>query len=293
MLELARRGRRRGRARSARRSPAARSACCSACRRSTRSRTARPGRRSARPAARREGRARCATPRLRRALLVGGADRRPARCAVPRPRPERAFPLGDPPDYEPRPERRASPARAARRGPRRRSKCSTTCCSRTTATRSCMRPLLNYTDFTLDAGARDAAAPDAARWGLGDGGAHCGTTCDARTPTFMLTHWARDRDPRPAAARVGRAQDDGRDRVALRPRRPRRAAAGHARRRQRHRPRPAAAAPPGDGARPARRRPPLRAARRRLRRDGRQRRGRPARRRATGALPGRLLRGAR
>jgi N-acyl-D-amino-acid deacylase len=30
-------------------------------------------------------------------------------------------------------------------------------------------------------------------WGLGDGGAHCGTTCDASTPTFMLTHWVRDR----------------------------------------------------------------------------------------------------
>lgn len=31
-------------------------------------------------------------------------------------------------------------------------------------------------------------------WGLGDGGAHCETTCDASTPIFMLTHWARDRD---------------------------------------------------------------------------------------------------
>ena len=31
-------------------------------------------------------------------------------------------------------------------------------------------------------------------WGLGDGGAHCGTTCDASTPTFMLAHWTRDRD---------------------------------------------------------------------------------------------------
>jgi N-acyl-D-aspartate/D-glutamate deacylase len=30
-------------------------------------------------------------------------------------------------------------------------------------------------------------------WGLGDGGAHCGTTCDASTPTFMLAHWVRDR----------------------------------------------------------------------------------------------------
>ena len=30
--------------------------------------------------------------------------------------------------------------------------------------------------------------------GLGDGGAHCGVLCDASLPTFMLTHWARDRD---------------------------------------------------------------------------------------------------
>jgi N-acyl-D-aspartate/D-glutamate deacylase len=29
--------------------------------------------------------------------------------------------------------------------------------------------------------------------GLSDGGAHVGTICDASFPTFMLTHWARDR----------------------------------------------------------------------------------------------------
>ena len=28
---------------------------------------------------------------------------------------------------------------------------------------------------------------------LADGGAHCGYICDASMPTFMLTHWARDR----------------------------------------------------------------------------------------------------
>ena len=28
---------------------------------------------------------------------------------------------------------------------------------------------------------------------LADGGAHCGAICDAGIPTFMLTHWARDR----------------------------------------------------------------------------------------------------
>jgi N-acyl-D-aspartate/D-glutamate deacylase len=29
--------------------------------------------------------------------------------------------------------------------------------------------------------------------GLGDGGAHCGVICDASTPTYLLTHWVRDR----------------------------------------------------------------------------------------------------
>jgi N-acyl-D-aspartate/D-glutamate deacylase len=29
--------------------------------------------------------------------------------------------------------------------------------------------------------------------GLGDGGAHCGTICDGSAPTFMLSHWGRDR----------------------------------------------------------------------------------------------------
>jgi N-acyl-D-amino-acid deacylase len=29
--------------------------------------------------------------------------------------------------------------------------------------------------------------------GLSDGGAHCSMICDASYPTFLLTHWARDR----------------------------------------------------------------------------------------------------
>jgi N-acyl-D-amino-acid deacylase len=31
------------------------------------------------------------------------------------------------------------------------------------------------------------------RMGLGDAGAHCGVICDGGMPTFMLTHWTRDR----------------------------------------------------------------------------------------------------
>jgi N-acyl-D-aspartate/D-glutamate deacylase len=29
--------------------------------------------------------------------------------------------------------------------------------------------------------------------GLSDGGAHCGLICDASMPTYMLSHWTRDR----------------------------------------------------------------------------------------------------
>jgi N-acyl-D-aspartate/D-glutamate deacylase len=29
--------------------------------------------------------------------------------------------------------------------------------------------------------------------GLSDGGAHCGAVCDSGMPTFMVTHWTRDR----------------------------------------------------------------------------------------------------
>jgi N-acyl-D-amino-acid deacylase len=33
--------------------------------------------------------------------------------------------------------------------------------------------------------------------GLSDAGAHCGLVCDSSMPTFMLTHWARDRSRGP------------------------------------------------------------------------------------------------
>lgn len=56
-----------------------------------------------------------------------------------------------------------------------------------------MRPLLNYSEGNLDA-VRDMLTHPGTVWGLGDGGAHCGTTCDASVPTTMLTGWARDRD---------------------------------------------------------------------------------------------------
>jgi N-acyl-D-amino-acid deacylase len=54
------------------------------------------------------------------------------------------------------------------------------------------RPLLNYADGNLDA-IREMVTHPHTLIGLGDGGAHVGYICDASAPTHMLTHWARDR----------------------------------------------------------------------------------------------------
>jgi N-acyl-D-aspartate/D-glutamate deacylase len=53
-------------------------------------------------------------------------------------------------------------------------------------------PFLNYADGNLDAAAELIAHPHTIP-GLGDGGAHVGTICDASFPTTWLTHWGRDR----------------------------------------------------------------------------------------------------
>ena len=53
-------------------------------------------------------------------------------------------------------------------------------------------PILNYADGNLDFLEALQKADDCVN-SLSDGGAHCGTICDAATPTFMLTYWVRDR----------------------------------------------------------------------------------------------------
>lgn len=54
-------------------------------------------------------------------------------------------------------------------------------------------PILNYRDGNLNFLEDLQAANDTVN-SLSDGGAHCGTICDAASPTFMLQHWVRDRD---------------------------------------------------------------------------------------------------
>jgi N-acyl-D-amino-acid deacylase len=53
-------------------------------------------------------------------------------------------------------------------------------------------PFFNYADGNLDLLYRLHQHPGT-RMGLADAGAHVGTICDGATPTFMLTHWTRDR----------------------------------------------------------------------------------------------------
>lgn len=58
-------------------------------------------------------------------------------------------------------------------------------------------PLFNYSGKDLSPLHTMHTHPQI-RMGLSDGGAHCGAICDGGMPTFMLTHWTRDRSRGPA-----------------------------------------------------------------------------------------------
>ena len=100
------------------------------------------------------------------------------------------FPLGDPPDYEPAPES-AVAAVAAREGRPPMEVLYDLMLARD-GHELLYLPILDYAAGNLDA-VREMLIHPATVLGLGDGGAHCGVLCDASLPTFMLTHWARDR----------------------------------------------------------------------------------------------------
>jgi N-acyl-D-aspartate/D-glutamate deacylase len=57
-------------------------------------------------------------------------------------------------------------------------------------------PFFNYAYGDLSM-THDLLAHPHTRNGLSDAGAHCGAICDGGMPTFMLTHWARDRQRGP------------------------------------------------------------------------------------------------
>ena len=103
---------------------------------------------------------------------------------------ERTFLLGNPPDYEPGPERSlAGVAAASGRSP---LEVAYDEMARDGGQGLLYIPILNYATGDLDH-VREMMLHPQGLLGLADGGAHTGTICDASMPTFMLTHWTRDR----------------------------------------------------------------------------------------------------
>ncbi len=103
---------------------------------------------------------------------------------------ERIFPLGDPPDYEP-PAEKSVAAEAARRGVSA-AEYAYDLLLQDDGKGLLYRPLLNYSQFNLDA-AREMLLHEHTVPGLGDAGAHVGLICDGSFPTFLLSHWGKNR----------------------------------------------------------------------------------------------------
>lgn len=103
---------------------------------------------------------------------------------------DRLYAIGDPPDYEPTQDMTVA-AIAAARG---QDPLSTMydLMLESDAGAMLMLPFFNYAEGDHSAIYEMMQSP-AAVSGLSDGGAHCGLICDASYPTFLLTHWARDR----------------------------------------------------------------------------------------------------
>jgi N-acyl-D-aspartate/D-glutamate deacylase len=103
---------------------------------------------------------------------------------------ESTYTLGIPPDYEPSAERSiAGVAAATGRAP---IDVAYDTMLEDEGRALLYIPILNYASGSLEP-AREMLLHPRAALGLSDGGAHCGVICDASQPTFMLTHWARDR----------------------------------------------------------------------------------------------------
>jgi N-acyl-D-amino-acid deacylase len=105
---------------------------------------------------------------------------------------DRFYVMGNPPDYEPEPEKSVA-AIAARTG---RPPDEVAYDIIIQDDQYLYFPVVNYT--TGDHGPIFEMLNDSAcLLGLSDGGAHCTSIVDSGVPTFMLTHWSRDRSRGP------------------------------------------------------------------------------------------------
>ena len=103
---------------------------------------------------------------------------------------DRLYPLGTPPDYEPTAAQSIA-AIAAREGRTPEDTAYDYLLERE-GKALLYRPVSNYSEGSLDAVGEMLRHPNTLV-SLGDGGAHVGMLCDASAFTYMLVHWVRDR----------------------------------------------------------------------------------------------------
>jgi N-acyl-D-aspartate/D-glutamate deacylase len=126
-------------------------------------------------------------PAFRARLLE---ESRPARKGRPMSDWSRMYPLGAVPDYEPPPETSVQ-AMADVRG-MNPEELALDLLTANEGRDFLFVPFTNYADGDLEACREMLTHPDTV-FGLGDGGAHVGIIADASFPTWFLSHWARDR----------------------------------------------------------------------------------------------------
>ena len=103
---------------------------------------------------------------------------------------EKLFPLGEIPDYEPSPETSVA-ADAARRGVDPHEALYDALLARD-GTELLYVPVMNYGDGDFEL-TREMLSHPLSVPGLGDAGAHVGFLCDGSMPSFLLSHWGRNR----------------------------------------------------------------------------------------------------
>ncbi|HVN88752.1 MAG TPA: amidohydrolase family protein [Candidatus Binataceae bacterium] len=100
------------------------------------------------------------------------------------------FPLGDPPNYEPTADQ--SILAIAKRAGKSPQEIAYDILLERNGRAIIYNPLA-YKNFSFDS-VRPQLTDTSTVLSLSDGGAHCGVICDASMPTYLLTHWVRDRD---------------------------------------------------------------------------------------------------
>ena len=103
---------------------------------------------------------------------------------------DKIYAMGDTPNYEPAAENTVTAQAAANRVPP--LEMAYDLLNQAEGNAFLMLPFFNYVGGTQDAILEMLRHP-ATVSGLSDGGAHCRMICDASIPTYVLSHWARDR----------------------------------------------------------------------------------------------------